>query len=231
MTTLHQHDLGALHDRLKEKPLIPRRACILPRTKDILTFADKSPRETPFSSILETYMQNAATSDLYFIGDMSQCVSLARLLQSIQKPQLPPIDLMTFCISPTDPNDAPVAAALLRFAKAFTSSGIVPGDLCMSLNSKVLKAPSNEWWLKELEATHRAFDLYLWFSHRYESQFPDSEFVDGLRLKCSDLIQEGLERLGKGRMQKRPRDRDQDTWSFQFHDLDLQQTEFENMRD
>lgn len=57
--------------------------------------------------------------------------------------------------------------------------------------------PSTAAQLKNLEALHAVYDLYIWLSFRFEDCFPDREDVEILRLQCSELIAKGLDSLGR----------------------------------
>jgi ATP-dependent RNA helicase SUPV3L1/SUV3 len=212
VTTLHDQDIELLHDKLQERPIPPIRGCLLPRSEDIISFAanvmNLPNSGAPFSTVLKAYKEHARISELFFLGQMDQAITLADLLDEAR---LPLQDLITFCLSPTDPNNTEVAAALLRFAEAFVETGNVSGDLC---GSSTLTPPSTEAQLKDLEAMHQVFDLYIWLSYRFHTQFYDRDYVEGLRYECSCLIQQGLENLE--RISKRPRKRSQ-VWPMQFH--------------
>ena len=57
--------------------------------------------------------------------------------------------------------------------------------------------PGTEAQLKNLEALHSVYDLYVWLSYRFEDCFPDREDIEILRLRCSESIAKGLESLGR----------------------------------
>jgi hypothetical protein len=65
--------------------------------------------------------------------------------------------------SPCDPSDSAVADALVTFATAYASK--VPVSPALIVHPRLALAETSED-LRQLEATHRAFDLFIWLSYR-----------------------------------------------------------------
>ena len=72
--------------------------------------------------------------------------------------------------------------------------GAVPARL-LALPPK--QAPLTELQLQQLEALHRIYDLYIWLAFRLEGAFPDRALVAQWRAQCANMIQAGLEGLGR----------------------------------
>lgn len=122
--------------------------------------------------------------------------TLATMLRHLP---LPLREAWTFSISPTDPEDVPVASALLGFATAFAFRRLVtPAAI---LHPQLAEARS-EWELKQLEACHRVFDLYLWLAFRFPDCFTGREEVEGKRRAASALVDSSIRAMGVQRARR-----------------------------
>jgi hypothetical protein len=101
--------------------------------------------------------------------------------------------MYTFVTSPTDPKDAPVAAALLAFATQHAAAGRVgPASIP---GTTLLHVPRTEAELRKLEELHRTYELFLWLGARLPQSFTGLGAVKKLRSSCAALIERGLDRL------------------------------------
>ncbi|EFN55101.1 hypothetical protein CHLNCDRAFT_135006 [Chlorella variabilis] len=104
-----------------------------------------------------------------------------------------------FSISPADPDDAPVASALLTFATVYAHRGRVsPAAI---LHGPVHEARS-EMELQQLEAAHRVHDLYIWLAFRFDA-FTGVEEVQERRAALSALIDASIRSMGAQRRSRR----------------------------
>lgn len=100
----------------------------------------------------------------------------------------------TFAISPTDPADAPIAAALLAMATAYSlRGGVSPAAL---LAAPVPPLAASEAELQALEAQYRVLDLFLWLAFRLPEAFSGAEAVQERRAACAAAIDASIRALG-----------------------------------
>ena len=85
------------------------------------------------------------------------------------------------------------ATALVVFAETFCRP---PGRVSVRIIGapEPFRAPTTQGQLSVLEQAHAAYDLYLWFSLRCPSAFPEHDLAQALRKTCAVAIELGLAR-------------------------------------
>ena len=62
--------------------------------------------------------------------------------------------------------------------------------------------PVTQGELSVLEQAHAAYDLYLWFSLRCPSAFPEHDYAQALRKQCAAAIELGLQRSASAKLRR-----------------------------
>lgn len=176
-----------------DAPVVDITKCGLQPTLDqISLYCEANPGATLVEA-LEAFHYNVQLSDHYFIDKMSAQIELARLVSHLP---LALEDHWMFAVAPADiskPNSGEVQAeAILTFATSFVNQGRV--------SVRVIKPPPMRGAvtvgeMDVLEQAHAAYDLYLWFSLRCPSVFPEHELAQALRQTCAAAIDLGLQRF------------------------------------
>jgi hypothetical protein len=145
-----------------------------------------------FSQILRLFIKHATLEDSrYFISDMSDLIRVAQLLDDVSH-VLSFRVLLSFVQAPVDTDDPLVCAAFRRYAQKFSQVGTVNVSIRLPTQS-----PQSVDDLATLESAHAVFELYLWLARKFSVEFKAIEEAKKGLLKTEQLIQEGLERLGR----------------------------------
>jgi ATP-dependent RNA helicase SUPV3L1/SUV3 len=145
-----------------------------------------------FSQILRLFIKHATLEDSrYFISDMSDMIRVAQLLDDLC-PVLSFRVLLSFVQAPVDTDDPLVCAVFRRYAQKFSQVGTV--NVSIRLPTQSAQSVDD---LATLESAHAVFELYLWLARKFSVEFKAIEEAKKGLLKTQQLIQEGLERLGR----------------------------------
>ncbi|PSC71108.1 ATP-dependent RNA helicase mitochondrial [Micractinium conductrix] len=169
-----------------------QRAVLFPSLGQLELLSGLHPQDA-LPSLLRRFAEAAQGSlqdTHYSLADYSPQLALATMLRHL------PLSLReawTFSISPTDPEDVPVASALLHFATLFAHRRrVTPAAI---LHPPLSEARS-EWELQQLEATHRVIDLYIWLAYRFADSFSGLEEAGERRRAVSALIDASIRAMG-----------------------------------
>lgn len=198
VTAMSQQDIPLLHEALAT-PVDPiHAAAVFPRFEQLAAFASAFP-QCNLADILDLFAAHATLdSENYFYAHFDDVKTNAVMLRHL------PLSLReayTFAISPCDPTDGPVAEALVAFATAFSlrSTPVTPE---LIQHPPLALAQSSED-LRELEATHRAFDLFVWLSYRFEDDFEGRERAEEMRYLCAMYVDESIQEMSCAPRSKR----------------------------
>ena len=193
VTTLHKEDLPLLRDAL-ETPSEPLKAAALfPAFGQLRTVASASDTsDLDLCAVLDRFETEAAVDDeAFFLCDFKGVKANAELLKDLD---LSLYEQYLFSISPCDPVDELLATAFHDFASYFASrQGPVTPKL---ISHPELKLARNAAELKNLEAIHRTYDLFIWLSYRFEDSFEGREEAIQMQNLCAYLVDKSIRNLG-----------------------------------
>jgi hypothetical protein len=152
---------------------------------------------------LSRFVDAAVLGPHYELASVEDMARLAVMLRHLEGGErgLTLREAYTFAISPTDPADTPVAAALLAMATAYSlRGGVSPAAL---LAVPVPAAAASEAELQGLESHYRVLDLFLWLAFRLPEAFSEVEEVQGRRAACAAAIDASIRALGVPRRSRK----------------------------
>ena len=128
----------------------------------------------------------------YFAHESEDMIHAAELVAHLP---LSVEDRWMFATAPCSAEDPSSrgATALVVFAETFCRP---PGRVSVRIIGapEPFRAPTTQGQLSVLEQAHAAYDLYLWFSLRCPSAFPEHDLAQALRKTCAVAIELGLAR-------------------------------------
>ena len=128
----------------------------------------------------------------YFAHESEDMIHAAELVAHLP---LSVEDRWMFATAPCSAEDPSSrgATALVVFAETFCRP---PGRVSVRIIGapEPFSAPTTQGQLSVLEQAHAAYDLYLWFSLRCPSAFPEHDLAQALRKTCAVAIELGLAR-------------------------------------
>ncbi|KAL4452034.1 hypothetical protein ABPG75_007696 [Micractinium tetrahymenae] len=198
VTATSAEDLDYVAWALQQPPEPLQRAYLLPSLAQIELLHGLHPQEL-LPALLRRFADAAANSlesTNYSYARYEEQHTLATMLRHLP---LTLREAWAFSISPTDPDDVPVASALLNFATAFAYRRVVtPAAI---LHPPLAEARS-EVELQQLEATHRILDLFIWLAFRFPDAFSGAEEVEEKRRAASALVDASIRAMGVQRGRK-----------------------------
>ncbi|KAL4857153.1 DExH-box ATP-dependent RNA helicase DExH16 [Chlorella vulgaris] len=192
VTAMNAADLRVVADALQQPSEALTTAHLLPSLSQLELLHSQHPQDN-LPALLRRFAAAAAGSlaqTHYCYAQYEDQYTLATMLRHL------PLSLQeawTFSISPTDPADAPLASALLRFATAYARQLRVP--VAATLLPPLAQARS-EVDLLQLETCHRILDLYLWLAHRFPDAFEGAEDVALKSGALAALIDTSIREMG-----------------------------------
>lgn len=191
VTTLHAEDLDTLHHAMACEPVHVPSAAVFPRFAQLSAFAGTLPEEPSLVDVLDEFASRAhVDKKTFFLAQFEEMRANAMMLRHLP---LTLHETYVFSISPCDPTDPDVSAALLLFATVFANRRPVSAHF---IRHPPLQMALSSEELARLEAIHRVYDLYIWLSFRFETEFFDRPVAIEMRSHISSLIDASLRQLG-----------------------------------
>jgi len=201
--------LEFLRSRLDAPVELIKTAGLAPTFEQITEYCAKVPGAT-LEDALRTLSSDAKVPKHYKMRKSDEVIRLAKFLAKLR---MEIEDHYTFSISPTSGDCPHSMKTLMKFARAFMSTGHVSVNLIPKSTSK--SSTNNVGTNREdaqtrmnkksmqilgnLEQQHRAYDLYLWFARRMSAQFPENDLAEALRVMCAHSIDSELQKLSTRR--------------------------------
>ena len=168
-----------------------------------LAHQPRAPRSLPptpqdsLPQLLDRFAAAAAGSLLGTHYELARYAEIRTLATMLKHLPLSLREAWQFAISPTDPADAHVAAALLGFATAYAARRrVTPASVLLP---PCQQAARSELELQQLEAAHRVLDLFVWLAYRMPDAFEGMAAVAAQRERMAALIDESLRAMGAPR--------------------------------
>jgi ATP-dependent RNA helicase SUPV3L1/SUV3 len=199
VTAMNAEDLDILEDALQQPSDELQTAFVFPSLTQLEMLHSQHPREK-LPGILRLFAaaaEGSLTHTHYSYAKHEEVVALAQMLRHL------PLSLReawTFAISPTDPDDVPVASALLTFATTYAAQRrVTPASILLP----PLVEARSEMELQQLEASHRVLDVWLWLSFRFPDAWEGAEDVAERRAQLAQLIDASIRSMGLPREARR----------------------------
>lgn len=191
VTTLHPNDLETLHHAMACDPVPVPSAALFPRFAQLSAFAGTLPEEASLVDVLDEFAARAhVDKGIFFLAHFEEMRANAMMMRHLP---LTLHETYVFSISPCDPTDPDVSAALLLFATVFANRRPVSAHF---IRHPPLQVALSSEELARLEAIHRIYDLYIWLSYRFEAEFSDRQVAVEMRCFVASLIDASLRELG-----------------------------------
>lgn len=199
-TTMRRDTLRELRAAI-DAPVVPlTKASVAPTLDQIALFLEATSPETSVPEALAAFTRDAVVPEHYFARACDDMIAAARLVEHLP---LTLEDRWMFAVAPCSAEDLEGfgSKALVTFAEAFCKRGRV-SVRAIERPSAFTSPPTTQGELSVLEQAHAAYDLYLWFSLRCPSAFPEHDYAQALRKQCAAAIELGLQRSASAKLRR-----------------------------
>ena len=199
-TTMRRDTLKELRAAI-DTPVVPlTKASVAPTLDQIALFLEATDSSVSVPEALSAFTRDAVVPEHYFARACDDMIAAARLVEHLP---LTLEDRWMFAVAPCSAEDLEGfgSKALVTFAEAFCKRGRV-SVRAIERPSALRRAPTTQGELSVLEQAHAAYDLYLWFSLRCPSAFPEHDYAQALRKQCAAAIELGLQRSASAKLRR-----------------------------
>jgi ATP-dependent RNA helicase SUPV3L1/SUV3 len=199
-TTMRRDTLKELRAAI-DTPVVPlTKASVAPTLDQIALFLEATDSSASVPEALSAFTRDAVVPEHYFARACDDMIAAARLVEHLP---LTLEDRWMFAVAPCSAEDLEGfgSKALVTFAEAFCKRGRV-SVRAIERPSALRRAPTTQGELSVLEQAHAAYDLYLWFSLRCPSAFPEHDYAQALRKQCAAAIELGLQRSASAKLRR-----------------------------
>jgi len=199
-TTMRRDTLKELRAAI-DTPVVPlTKASVAPTLDQIALFLEAADSSASVPEALSAFTRDAVVPEHYFARACDDMIAAARLVEHLP---LTLEDRWMFAVAPCSAEDLEGfgSKALVTFAEAFCKRGRV-SVRAIERPSALRRAPTTQGELSVLEQAHAAYDLYLWFSLRCPSAFPEHDYAQALRKQCAAAIELGLQRSASAKLRR-----------------------------
>jgi len=199
-TTMRRDTLKELRAAI-DTPVVPlTKASVAPTLDQIALFLEATGSSASVPEALAAFTRDAVVPEHYFARACDDMIAAARLVEHLP---LTLEDRWMFAVAPCSAEDLEGfgSKALVTFAEAFCKRGRV-SVRAIERPSALRRAPVTQGELSVLEQAHAAYDLYLWFSLRCPSAFPEHDYAQALRKQCAAAIELGLQRSASAKLRR-----------------------------
>ena len=199
-TTMRRDTLKELRAAI-DTPVVPlTKASVAPTLDQIALFLEATGSSASVPEALAAFTRDAVVPEHYFARACDDMIAAARLVEHLP---LTLEDRWMFAVAPCSAEDLEGfgSKALVTFAEAFCKRGRV-SVRAIERPSALRRAPTTQGELSVLEQAHAAYDLYLWFSLRCPSAFPEHDYAQALRKQCAAAIELGLQRSASAKLRR-----------------------------